>query len=83
MKETLHLMVVDDEQGMRLSVERALRHYTTWFDDIEAEVSFRISLAETGEEALDLLATDPADILLLDYKLPGMSGMPILATVAP
>ena len=78
MKETLHLMVVDDEQGMRLSVERALRHYTTWFDDIEAEVSFRISLAETGEEALDLLATDPADILLLDYKLPGMSGMDVL-----
>jgi signal transduction histidine kinase len=78
MKEILHLMVVDDEQGMRLSVERALRNYTTWFDDIEAEVSFRITMAETGEEALDLLAVDPADILLLDYKLPGMSGLDVL-----
>jgi len=78
MKEILHLMVVDDELGMRLSVERALRNYTTWFDDIEAEVSFRITMAETGEEALDLLAADPADILLLDYKLPKMSGLDVL-----
>ena len=81
MKETLHLMVVDDELGMRMSVERALRHYTTWFDDIEAEVSFRITMADSGEAALDLLAVDPADILLLDYKLPGMSGLDVLLTL--
>jgi signal transduction histidine kinase len=78
MKEILHLLVVDDEVGMRLSVQRALRNYVTWFDDIEAEVSFRISLAESGETALDLMARDPVDILLLDYKLPGMSGMDVL-----
>jgi len=78
MKETLHLMVVDDELGMRLSVERALRNYTTWFEDIGAEVAYRISMADSGEAALDLLAVDPADILLLDYKLPGMSGLEVL-----
>ena len=59
MKETLHLLVVDDEMGMRLSVERALRNYTTWFEDIEAEVSYRITMADTGEAALDLLQADP------------------------
>jgi signal transduction histidine kinase len=78
MKETLHLLVVDDELGMRLSVERALRHYTTWFEDIEAEVGFRVSMAESGEAALEMLAQDPAEILLLDYKLPGMSGLDVL-----
>jgi signal transduction histidine kinase len=77
-KEILQLMVVDDELGMRLSVERALRHYTTWFEDIEAEVAFRITSAETGEAALALMAEDPPDILLLDYKLPGMSGLDVL-----
>ncbi len=82
MKETLHLMVVDDEVGMRLSVERALRNYTTWFEDIEAEVSFRITMADTGEAALDLLQADPADILLLDYKLPNMSGLDVLQVLA-
>ena len=78
MKEILHLLVVDDELGMRLSVERALRHYSIWFEDIEAEVSFRITLAESGEAALELNGQDPADILLLDYKLPGMSGLDVL-----
>jgi signal transduction histidine kinase len=45
-------------------------------------VSFRITMADSGEAALDLLATDPADILLLDYKLPGMSGLDVLLTLA-
>jgi signal transduction histidine kinase len=82
MKELLHLLVVDDELGMRLSVERALRNYSIWFEDIESEVMFRISKAETGEAALELMAQDPADILLLDYKLPGMSGLDVLQVMA-
>ena len=82
MKEILHLMVVDDELGMRLSVERALRNYHTWFEDIEAEVSFRITLADSGEAALDLMLQDPPDLLLLDYKLPGISGLDVLQALA-
>jgi len=81
MKEQLHLLVVDDELGMRLSVERALRNYSIWFEDIEAEVSFRISKAESGEAALDAMGQDPADIILLDYKLPGISGLDVLQTL--
>jgi len=82
MIETLHVLVVDDELGMRLSVERALRNYTTWFEDIEAEVRYRITTAETGEEALDVMARDPAQIIFLDYKLPGMSGLDVLQALA-
>lgn len=82
MKEILHLLVVDDEVGMRLSVERALARYATWFEDIEAEVAFRVSKAESGEAALELMDRDPADILLLDYKLPGMSGLDVLQALA-
>jgi two-component system, sensor histidine kinase and response regulator len=78
MKETLHLLVVDDELGMRLSIERALAPYTTGFDDIEVEVGFRVSTAESGEAALELAAKDPPQIILLDYKLPGMSGLEVL-----
>ena len=78
MKETLHLLVVDDELGMRLSIERAVRNHATWFEDIEAEVAFRVSTADSGEAALALLARDPAQIVLLDYKLPGLSGLDVL-----
>jgi signal transduction histidine kinase len=82
MKETLHLLVVDDELGMRLSIERAVRNHATWFEDIEAEVDFRVSTADSGEAALALLARDPAQLVLLDYKLPGLSGLEVLQILA-
>jgi two-component system, sensor histidine kinase and response regulator len=81
MRETLHLLVVDDEPGMRSSVERALRNYVTRLTDVEAEVGFRISQAESGEAALDLWAEDAPDLVLLDYKLPGMTGLDVLGTL--
>ena len=78
MNETLHLLVVDDEMGMRLSVERALRHYSTQLPDMQHEVNFRVSQAETGEAALEIIDADTPDIILLDYKLPGISGLDVL-----
>ena len=81
MTETLHLLVVDDELGMRLSVERALRNYSTHVPDIQHEVNFRISQAESGEAALELIDSDTPDIILLDYKLPGISGLDVLTAL--
>lgn len=81
MNETLHLLVVDDEMGMRLSVERALRHYSTHLADIQHDVNFRVSQAETGEAALELIEADQPDIILLDYKLPGISGLDVLTVL--
>ena len=78
MSETLHLLVVDDEMGMRLSVERALRHYSTHLPDLQQDVNFRVSQAESGEAALALIEADKPDIILLDYKLPGISGLDVL-----
>ncbi len=78
MHETLHLLVVDDELGMRLSIERALKAYATSFEDIEVDVDFRITTADSGEAALEAAAKDPPQIILLDYKLPGMSGLDVL-----
>lgn len=81
MNETLHLLVVDDEVGMRLSVERALRNYSTHLADIQHDVNFRVSQAESGEAALELIETDQPDIILLDYKLPGVSGLDVLTVL--
>lgn len=81
MNETLHLLVVDDEVGMRLSVERALRNYSTHLADIQHDVNYRVSQAESGEAALELIETDQPDIILLDYKLPGISGLDVLTVL--
>ena len=81
MKETLKILVVDDEDGMRLAVARALRNYVVAFPDLDFEAKFEIIQAGTGEQALELIAADPPPILLLDHKLPGISGLDALGWI--
>lgn len=80
--ETLRVLVVDDETGMRLAVARVLGTYSVRLGDgDEAAVNFSVETAETGEEALEIMAGTPPDLLLLDMKLPGMSGLDVLREV--
>ena len=76
--ETLKLLVCDDEMGMRMGVARALRDFSVDIPDVDESVRFQVELAETGEEALQKIAADPPQILLLDLKLPGISGLDVL-----
>ncbi|MCF7855258.1 MAG: response regulator [Candidatus Pacebacteria bacterium] len=76
--ETLRLLVVDDELGMRLGVEKALRQYTVRLPDIDDEVSYEVEKAEDGKGALAILNERPPDLLLLDHKLPDITGLEIL-----
>jgi HAMP domain-containing protein/CheY-like chemotaxis protein/signal transduction histidine kinase len=61
------LLLVEDNEAERLGVTDLLGH-----DDIE------IVTAETGKEALSILATEPCDCVVLDLKLPDMSGFDVL-----
>ncbi|MFA5865975.1 MAG: ATP-binding protein [Phycisphaerae bacterium] len=83
MAEVLRVLVVDDEPGMRTGVARALRSYKVLFDQLNGEVTYEITDASTGEECLEICqkADQRPDILLLDYKLPGISGLEILDRV--
>ncbi len=76
--ETLKLLVCDDEMGMRMGVARALRDFSVDIPDVDESVRFQVDLAETGEEALQKITADPPQILLLDLKLPGISGLDVL-----
>lgn len=79
---TLRVLVADDEPGMRLGVERTLRDCRLWVPDVDDEVAFTVEQAETGEEAIDRIRRAPPDILLLDHKMPGMSGLEVLEQVS-
>lgn len=79
---TLHLLGVDHEKGMRLGIKRALEAYTFDITEINETVNFNIVLAETGEEAVDMIRTRTPDVLLLDYKLPGITGLDVLNQTA-
>ena len=80
---TLEVLVVDDEPGMRLGVTRALRDFTLRVGDVNGDVRFSVSVASSAEQALALIDQHPPHILLLDHKLPGMSGLELLERIAP
>ena len=67
---------------MRRAVEWALRDFRVQVPDVETEVGICVEQAGTGEEALSFIRTAMPDILLLDHKLPGKSGLEVLDEIA-
>lgn len=78
----LTILVVDDEPAMRKAISRSLENYTFHLISIDEEITFALMEASSGEEALDAIALSPPDIILLDYKLPQMSGLDVLDRLA-
>ncbi|GAB6283337.1 MAG: sigma-54 dependent transcriptional regulator [Ignavibacterium sp.] len=64
------ILIVDDEQIVRDS----LKH---WFE----EEGYFIETAEDGESALKIFEKDKYDLLLVDMKMPGMSGLDLLTKI--
>jgi len=60
------VLVVDDEPAVRRALERALT-----LDNYDVE------LAADGQEALDALATSPADAVVLDVMMPRVDGLEV------
>ena len=77
-RERLEVMVVDDERGMVEGVRRVLEAAEFALPELGVEVRLRVTTAESGEEALEKLALERPDILLLDHKLGGISGLEVL-----
>jgi two-component system, sensor histidine kinase and response regulator len=80
--ETINVLVTDDELGMRLGVIRTLRDFSMRVAEVDETVTFAIDHAESGEEALEKIGRQPPDILLLDHKMPGISGLEVLERLA-
>lgn len=59
MADRLRILVVDDEPGMRLGIERALRNFTVQLLDVDGEVSFGVESVECGEVALKKIEAAP------------------------
>lgn len=75
---TLKILVIDDESGIRSGISRILQHFKVDYPFMDESISFEISEAATGEEGIDFIRRETPDILLLDNKLPGIQGVEVL-----
>jgi len=64
------LLVIEDNPAEQLSIAELIRH-----DDVE------ISMAGTGAEALEAMRARAFDCIVLDLRLPDMSGFDLLAQI--
>ncbi|MBN1630984.1 MAG: response regulator [Thermoleophilia bacterium] len=79
-KQVLRVVMVDDEVPLSLAVRRILMKYQVHVADVGVDVTFVAIHFANGEAFLESLEQGAEyDLLLLDLKLPGMSGMDILA----
>ncbi len=64
------LLIVDDQDSIRHFLARALE-----------DEGHEVSVAASGEEAVELFERQPIDLVILDLKLPGISGMDVLDNI--
>lgn len=68
-QKPLRVLVVDDQDSFRMSLEIAL----------SISDKHEVTMSDSGEDAVEKLKSDTYDVILLDYKMPGLSGLDVLA----
>jgi len=63
MAKKVKVLMVDDEERFRSTTSKILERK-----------GYEVSIAGNGEEALSILKKSPHDVVVLDIKMPGMSG---------
>ncbi len=77
-EKILTLLIVDDEAGMRAGVRRSLRHFSMEIEDTAEVIKLNVAEAASGEEAIALMEKASPDIVLLDNKMGGITGLEVL-----
>ena len=66
----MRMLIVDDEIFSRDAVMESIDWY---------KYGLEVSGTATGEEALERMSADPAEILMTDIRMPGMDGLQLIA----
>ncbi len=64
------ILVVDDEEAIRSLYKMELE-----------DAGFEVETADSGSQALEKLETFKPDLVTLDIKMPGMSGLEVLSEI--
>ncbi|MCL5734538.1 MAG: ATP-binding protein [Actinobacteria bacterium] len=77
--QILKVAIVDDEELLGLAVDRILSKHRVQVPDVGVDVTYASTRFVSGEALLASVAAGAEfDLMLLDLKLPGMSGLDIL-----
>lgn len=68
----MKILIVDDHPLMRVGIAAII--------DAQTDM-MTVAQAGTGEEALRLWSQHPPDVVLVDLKLPGMSGVDVIRAI--
>ena len=63
------ILIVDDDKSIRYSLKRML------------EGSFAVFTSQNGEEALQRVEENAPDLIIMDIKMPGQSGIDVLKEI--
>jgi two-component system alkaline phosphatase synthesis response regulator PhoP len=69
-EEDAYILVVDDEGAIRYSISKTLQR-----------VGYQVHTAASGEEALEMMRHQEYDVVLTDIRMPGLSGVELLAQI--
>lgn len=67
MKISGHILIIDDEATLRQTMARVLQ-----------QAGFEVTTAENGEQGLDFLKTTDFDMIFMDLRMPGLTGLEVL-----
>jgi PAS domain S-box-containing protein len=70
MQSQYRILVVDDEEKIRKSLSGLLQDY-----------DYEIATAASGLECLQLMSSQPVDLVILDIVMPGMDGIEVLQRI--
>ncbi len=68
--EDAYILLVDDEDAIRYSISKTLQR-----------VGYHVDAAASGEEALEKLDHQDYDVVLTDIRMPGLTGVELLAKI--
>ena len=63
----MHILIVEDEKVLCDTIVRSLKH-----------LSYSVDYCHDGQTAIDMLAVDHFDLVVLDLNLPRKDGMSVL-----
>lgn len=70
MNEHKRILVIDDEEGICRGIQRALE-----------PTACQVAVVHDGREGLDYVRNNPLDLVLIDVKIPGISGLELIQLI--